>query len=133
MTETPRDRTRIRIEQQLGGVVTQSLVRRVAAVDPVPVPLAGSDVGDVPMPHQVGALHERMGRHLSAALIEEHEVDGLSALREDREVGPRAIPCRPERRVGSWPGSTAPGRASGSGKLWDSHGSTLLDDLGLPV
>ena len=133
VAETTGDRTRVRIEQQLGGVVAQPFVGRVAAVNTESVTLAGADIGDVSVPDEVGPLDERMRRELGSSLVEENEVDRLSALREDREVGARTVPGCAEWGVGSRPRGTATGRASGGGELWNSHDSTRLADLGLPT
>ena len=133
VAEAAGDGTSVRIEQQLGGVVTQPLMGRVAPVNSESIALTGPDVGDVSVPDEVGPLDERMGGELGPSLVEEHEVDRLRALREDREVGARSVPGCAERGVGTWPCGAAAGRASGGGKLWNSHGSTRLADLGLPT
>ena len=44
------DRLGVRVEQQLGRVAPQALVRVPRAVDPVAVALAGADVGEVGVP-----------------------------------------------------------------------------------
>src|ERR1700730_4784580 len=133
VAETTGDGTRVRIEQELGGVVAQPFVRRVSAVNPESITLAGADIGDVSVPDEIGPLDERMRRQLGASLVEENEVARLRALREDREVGARTAPGGAERGVGSRPRGTATGRASGGGELWNSHDSTRLADLGLPT
>ncbi len=124
VAEAAGDGASVRIEQQLGRVVAQSFMRRVATVHAEPVALTGADVGDVSVPHEVGSLDQRMGGELGAALVEEHEVDRLGALRKDREVGARSVPGCAERSVGTRPGGAAAGRASGGGRLWNSHDST---------
>ncbi len=124
MAEASGDCTGIRVEQQLRRVVAQPLVRRVAAVHAKAVALTRADIGDVAVPHEVGALHERMRGELRAALVEEHQVDRLGALREEREVGAGSVPGRAERGIRPRPGVAAAGRAAGGGGLWNSHVST---------
>ena len=130
--EAAGDGARVGIEQQLGRVVAQPLMRRVATVHAEAVALSGADVGDVSVPHEVGALDQRMGGELGAALVEEHEVDRLGALGEDREVGAGSVPGCAERRVGAGPRGAAAGRASGGGRLWNSHDSTRFADRRVP-
>ena len=80
VAEAAGDGASVGIEQQLGRVVAQSLMGRVAPVHPEPVTLPGADIGDVTVPHQVGALDQRMGGQLGTSLIKEDEVDRLGAL-----------------------------------------------------
>jgi hypothetical protein len=133
MTEAARDGASVGVEQQLRRVVPEPFVRRVATVDAVAVALAGTDVRDVPVPDKVGTFDERMCRQLGPTLVEQHQVDGLGALREDREIGAGAVPCRAEGRVGTRPCGTAVGRASGGGRLLNGHGSTQVADLEFPT
>ena len=133
MAESPRDGASVWIEQQLCRVVPEPFVRRVATVDAIAVALAGADVGDVTVPDKVGTLDERVCGQLRPTLVEQHQVDSLGALREDREIGAGSVPGRAEWRVGTRPRGPAVGRASGGGGLWNSHGSTQVADLGFPT
>src|SRR5262245_50199774 len=45
------DRPGVRIEQQLGRVAAQTVARVVRPAGPITVGLAGTDVGDEPVPH----------------------------------------------------------------------------------
>src|ERR1019366_6395462 len=121
------------IQEELGGVVAQPLMRRVATVHAEPVALTGSDIGDIAVPDEVRPLDQGMVGKFGAALVEEDEVDCLRALREDREIGAGTVPGCAEGGIGARPCGTAAGRATGGGRLWDSHGSTRMADRGLPT
>ncbi len=102
--QVARDRLGVGVDEQLVGVVAQPVGGRVAAVDPEAVVLARPHPVDVAMPVQVGALGELEGGRGPSGAIEEHQLDPVGGPGEQREVGPLAIPRRPQRDVAPRPG-----------------------------
>src|SRR5207248_11450311 len=64
----------IGIEQELGWIAAQPLLRLPRAVDAIPIALAGLDADEIPVPDEAGALGERQPL-LVAILVEEAELD----------------------------------------------------------
>ena len=98
------DRLGVGVEQQLGRVAAEAALGLVGAVDAEAVALAGPDAVDVAVPAEVGVLGELVGGGRAALEVEEHQLDPLGVLAEEREVGPLAVPGRAERRVPPGPG-----------------------------
>src|SRR5581483_8755086 len=89
----------VRIEEELRAVEAVPRARVVRPVDPKAVPPSRARLGQIAMPHLVGALLERDARPLVVAVrpVEEAELDAGRALGEEREVDARAVPGRAER------------------------------------
>ena len=93
--ERPDDRFRVRIDQQLVGIESVAVLGLVGSVDAVAVQLTRPDLGQVAVPDLVGPLPEPHALELAAAArIEQGQIDGLRALREEREVDALAVPGR---------------------------------------
>ena len=107
------DRSRVRVEQQLGRVVAQPVARPVGPVHAVAVAVAGADPGQVAVPdvvRRLGQWDARLGLALAGpALVtavptgEQAQLDRLRAGRPEREVRPLAVPGRAERQRLSGP------------------------------
>src|ERR1700694_2972249 len=85
------DRLGVRIDEELGRVETQPLLRRVRTVHTVAVALAGTHARQVDVPLKRGAV-VHVDAPLAPVLVEQAQLDALRALRPDREVRPGAIP-----------------------------------------
>ncbi len=85
------------VDQQLGRVEPMAGGRVVAAVHPIAVALAGSHVGQVAVPHEIGLLDQTDALLVAPVGVVQAQVDVLRVLAEDREVDPRPIPGRAER------------------------------------
>jgi hypothetical protein len=96
------DRAGVGVQEQLGGVVPQPRAGLVAAVHPVAVPLAGADPADPAVPDLVGGLLQPVAV-LGPVGVEQAQVDRLGAGGPEREVGPVAVPVRPQRCGGARP------------------------------
>ena len=59
-------------------------------MDAIPITVAGLDPDEIPVPDVTGALGEREPL-LVAVLVEEAELDFGGHLREQREIGARAV------------------------------------------
>ena len=96
---------RIGVEEQLPRVEAMPGVGVIGAVDAIPVPLAGTGLGEVDVPDLVGLLRDGDGRRLGAVLVEQAELHRGGVLGEQREVHPCAVPRRAQRigRAGSGP------------------------------
>ena len=79
------DGASVRVEQQLGGVASQTGCRIPRAVDTVAVALSGTDTWDVAVPAEARDLREVQARFHSVS-VEEAELDSLGYLREHAEV-----------------------------------------------
>ena len=84
------DRLGVRVDQQLVRVAALPLGRVVRAVDPVPVPLARADAGQVPVPDEPVHLVQVDAR-LGAGVVEQAELDPVGYLGEQPEVGPGSV------------------------------------------
>jgi len=84
---------RIGVEHQLVGVEAVALLRLVGAVHPVAVGLAGARLGQVAVPHAIGAVAQRNALQLlAAAIVEKAQLDLLGVLREESEVDALPVP-----------------------------------------
>ena len=97
----PVDGLGVRVEQELGGVAADAAGRIPRRVDPVAVVLARPDVGQVRMEAQRGPLRER--DLLLRVVVEQAQLDRLRHLREDGEVGARAVVGGTEREGAARP------------------------------
>ena len=84
------DRLGVGVEEELGGIATQPVLRIPGAVDAVAVPLAGADLGDVDMPHPGINLGHR-DAHLVEFLVEQAQSDRSRDRGVDCEVGTGSI------------------------------------------
>jgi len=99
----PLDGASIGIEQELGWIAAQSLLRLPGAVDAIRIAMAGLDPDEIAVPDEAGALGKRESL-LGAVLVEEAELDFRGYLRKEGEVGARAVvggaegirPARPD-------------------------------------
>ena len=100
------DRARVGVEQELGGVAAQTLVRRPRSVDAVAVALPGADRREVRVP--VRTRRPLRGRCASSApsSFEQAELDALEATSEKTEASRR-------RRRWIAPRVGRPGQVSG--------------------
>ena len=92
------DRLGVRVEQQLGGVAPQALLRVPRAVDPVAVALARADVGEVGVPAvavDLAHLDAHLGQPLFGVL-EQAQLDAFGDAAEQGEVGARPVVVRAE-------------------------------------
>src|SRR5215212_9514363 len=95
--DTARQRSCIRVDEELGPVEAMARFRLPRAIDPIAVALAGTDTGEIAMPD--------VGRHLAQwyaplvlpGVVEQAQLDLGRVLAEQREVGPDAVPRRAER------------------------------------
>src|SRR5678815_6032934 len=103
--DCPRDRLRIRIDQQLGWIEAQPVMRFVWAVHAVSVELSRSNVRQIAVEHMVGTLTQtdRVQLRVVALMREEAQVDGSRVLGEDREVDALSVPRCAEGIRMSWP------------------------------
>ncbi len=91
-------RLRVRIEQQFVMVETVPVGRVVGAVHAVAVQGARPQPRQVPVPHLIGILRQRVARDLAAsACVEDAQVDALRVCREEGEVHARTVPGRSQR------------------------------------
>jgi hypothetical protein len=105
--DRPRDRLRVRVDEELRGVEAVALVRVVRPMHAVAVVLAGAHVGQVAVPHLVGALrHADLVRLLRVVrVVEEAQLHPRRVLREEGEVDAFAVPRRAEGVLLSGPHS----------------------------
>ena len=94
-----RDRLRVRVDQQLGGVEAIAVLRIVRSVDAIAVELSGAHVGQIAVPDLIGALaqSDRVRFDVVVFVLEQAELDAGRVLGEDREVDALAVPCGTER------------------------------------
>jgi len=89
---------RIRIEQQLVGVVAVPLFGFVGAVGPIAVKLARLHARDVAVPDPVGTFgHGQTPQLVTAVRIEQAQLELLGMAREHREIAALRIPAGTER------------------------------------
>ena len=95
----PRDRLRVRIDQQFRAVEAQAALRIVRPGNAVTVELARPHIGQKHVPHLVGMLRHRDANIFlrRVELIEEAEVDRVRHLGKEREIHSVAEPRRSER------------------------------------
>ena len=111
----------VRVEQQLGRVAPQALVRLPRPVHAVAVALAGPDVGQVGVPAVAVDLGERdPDLDVVAVGPEQAQLDALGDAGEQREVGAGAVVGRAER-VGA-PDPAPRSRRLGSTLAWGHPG-----------
>ena len=93
-TQRPADAARVGIEHELAGIEAQAVVRLVGAVNPVAVELAGTDAGDVAVPHAGATFGEDDAPRLPRGMrgVEETELDAAGVGGEEREVDAETIP-----------------------------------------
>ena len=89
----PADGLGVGIEQELVAVETQAFLRLIWPVHPVAVKLARAHLGQVNMPHPVGAFPQADGLRFLRVLrlIEQAEIDVFGAFRKQGEIRPFAI------------------------------------------
>jgi hypothetical protein len=105
----PLDGGGVGVEQQLGGVEAEAPRRVEGPVDAEAVALARPHPGDVAVPGVGGDLGQAQAP-LDPGLVEQGQVDGVGPLGEDGEVGPLAVPGRPQRSGLPWPHGLWSGR-----------------------
>ena len=86
----PGDRLRVGVQQQLRGVTAVAGGGVVGAVHPVSVALTGLHRGQVDVPH-IGVHLGDLDAPLVAVLPDQAQLDALGHLREQGEVGARAV------------------------------------------
>ena len=89
---------RVGVDQQFGRIEAVPLLGLVGPAHPVAVERTRSHVGQIGVPDPVGGdghldLRTRL---LVVGVFEQAQLDGRRVLREDGEVDPFAVPCRPE-------------------------------------
>ena len=97
--DRPGDRPRVRVDQQLRGVEAVPQLRLVRPVHAVAVELARRRVGEVAVPHLIGALGEAdlRGLHRVVGRAEEAELHCGGVLGEEGEVHTGAVPGGAQR------------------------------------
>ncbi len=90
------------VEQQLGGVAAQPLLRVVGPVHAVAVALPRLHVGQVAVP-DVGVDLAELDAHLGAVGVDQAQVHPLGYLAEQREVRATSVEGRAERVGGAGP------------------------------
>ena len=106
------DRLGVGIEEQLVAVEPVAPLGLVRSVDPVPIEGAGTNVGEIGVPHAIGGLGQ-LDRRVGDGrfgLLEQAQLDGGRVLREQGEVHPAAVPG---------------GSEGGRGPRPDPHGTVL--------
>src|SRR5581483_4519172 len=89
---------RIRIEQQLIFVETQSLARIIRAVHSISVKLSGTSFRKIAMPNLVSLLRHYYAMCLvPPPVIEQTQLDSFRPFRKEGEVHPLAIPVCAKR------------------------------------
>jgi hypothetical protein len=79
------DRLSVGIEQQLGWIAQMTLDGIPRAVNPVSIPLAWDDAGQVPVPDE--PVHLTQGEPaLGSVVVEQAQLDPLGDLREEGEI-----------------------------------------------
>ncbi len=121
----------VRVDQQLGRVEPVALGRVPRAVDPVAVALTGIHAGELDVPVERLAVHDRHPL-LVAVVVEQAELHGRGVLGEQREVGGGPVPGGADGPGAAGPGVTGHQFASGSNHTTPSGGSVLVADVGCP-
>src|SRR6185437_14126049 len=91
------DRRGVRIEQQLGRIAPQAVLRVVRAVDAVAVALPVADARQEAVPYVAVDLGHVQPLFRGAALVEQAQLDSLCYLGKQREVRPDAVVGGAER------------------------------------
>ena len=92
------DHLGVRVEQQLGRVAPEALLRVPRAVDPIAVALAWADVREVRVPAvavDLAHLDADLGQAL-LGVLEQAQLDAFGDAAEQREVGARPVVVRAE-------------------------------------
>jgi len=97
-SKVPRDLLRVRVQEQLVVVESETLGGIERAMYPISVQEPGAGLGKVTVPDLVGLLGERYPMEFPpAGGIEQAEFDLFGMLRKDRKIYTFSIPGRPQR------------------------------------
>ena len=103
-----------------------TFARRVRSLRAEPVALTGTQVGQVAVPHEVGAVGQPDALLARSLRVEEAQLDSAGVLAVDRDVDAVAVPRDPEgigrpapdpHRFGARRASASSGSQTQSGRL----------------
>ena len=97
--DAPGDLPGVGVDEDLGRVGADARPRLVAPVYAIPVALTGVDIGNVPMPDPECLLGQRDAPldELAVVVVDEADLDGVSAVGGDREADPSVFDMGTQR------------------------------------